>query len=653
MLLRIERGKLRVFLDAGQEVEQVEKLTEAIGSAKLAEGGFRGALTEVNCYLSVDNLKKLKKLFPSATMSEDETTKFALEKLREQRKSYLAEVAVGNQVKAGLRLAAGYNFKKPPFAHQVKAFSFLHALKSPGCWGDCGVGKTYIVATFAESLMQLEGKWKLLVVCPVNLIKHVWLDDVEKFTNMSAISLRPPRVTAVSGVGVRGEARGPRVKMKREALRVDAFQQEADAYVINPENIRIARKDRKKGDKISLVFQLLRKWKKEGYKWILAIDESSKIKSRTSATYKALVDIREYCDRVVEMTGTPSPNGLLDLWSQFSVLDEGMTLQPSFVDFRHDTHNEIELRGVSWKHKSGVTMCATKWHPRAGSAKQVYDLLSPRVIRFRAEDCIDLPSITPIQRDVEMSKEQQAAYEEMEERLFLELEGEPVTATVAATKMIKLRQITGGFLIDDNGTETPLGADSPKMVELDELLEQSIADKIGDEGRRPNKALVWANYRWECKTLVQRYAQLYGARGLFGGISDSAKDEAIHRFKTDPKARLLICHPASVGHGLTFTDANYAFYYSLSHNYEEFYQSARRIARQGQTRPMFLYFLVCPGTIDEDMMNALREKKNLSDIVTDGKFQRETFLAHRAKRGQVELGWEGANADPREEGRAL
>jgi SNF2 family DNA or RNA helicase len=266
------------------------------------------------------------------------------------------------------------------------------------------------------------------------------------------------------------------------------------------------------------------------------------------------------------------------------------------------------------------------------------------MIRFRTEDCIDLPPRRFILRHVEMNAEQMSVYEDMENMLFAEFEGQPITARVAAVKLLKLREVTGGFIITDQGKEVPLGKDSPKMVELDDLLEQSIADKLGDSGP-PSKAIVWAQYQWECKTLIKRYERRYGAKGLFGGISSGAKDAAIRAFKTDPRCRLLVCHPGSAGHGLTLIEANYIFYYSMSYNFEEFYQSYRRTARQGQTRGMTYYFLVIPDTIDEDLLEAIREKKNLSDLITDGKFSREDLIGKRGDHpANLNLNWEMPNA---------
>jgi len=340
------------------------------------------------------------------------------------------------------------------------------------------------------------------------------------------------------------------------------------------------------------------------------------------------------------MTGTPSPNGVLDLWAQFSILDGGLTLQPSYVDYRRDFATEKVLRGTTYTDGAGKKQNVIVWGPRNGAANEVHRIIEPRMIRFRTADCIDLPPERFIMRYVEMTADQASFYEDMEERLFAEIAGQPVTARVAIAKLMKLREVTGGFVIDDDGKAQPFNKDAAKMLELDILLEQSIGDKMGDQGP-PFKAIIWAQYKWECKTLVERYGRKYGAQGLFGGISSGAKDRAIRDFKSRDSCRILVCHPASAGHGLTLTQANFAFYYSLSYNFEEFYQSYRRIARPGQKRSMTNYLLIAPNTIDEELLDAIRSKKNLSDIVTDGEFDPSGFLDVRGTLGgQFQFAWD-------------
>lgn len=653
MKAAIVKGKIRIQLEDPDQLtwlQQRDQILNTIGSAN-AVGESEPV---VSCMVSPQNLRKLRLL--GCKLSNDEMTMDVVKKMRAERDTYEHEISQGDLAKKETVPLGNYQFKMPPFAHQIVGFNFLHAMKEPALFGDCGTGKTYIVLTFGDSLIQGGEKWVFLVICPVNLIKHVWAEDASVFTDLKCVGLREDIAATVMGedwddpkdpemnrnqrAAVRAErkkdpkwqARAKRSSQSRQRLRLnERFAQDADFYVVNPENLRTDPKEKRVKD-------LLKRKKKEGYKICLVIDESSKLKSRTSRTYKAIKRLRKWCERCIIMTGTPSPNGILDLWAQFSVLDGGKTLQPSFTDYRNEVASEQVLKYVKYKDSKGDEHNATKWKPKPGAALRVYATIKGRMIRFRTEDCIDLPPRRFLVRDVQMNKEQAEAYADMENMLFTELEGEPVTAKIAATKLLKLRQITGGFLRTDEQEEIPLGKTNPKMLELDDLLEQCIEDKIGETGP-PNKALIWAQYRWECKTLVKRYAK-YGARGLFGGISSKAKDAAIARFKKDPNARVLVCHPGSVGHGLTLVEANYYFYYSLSYNFEEFYQSFRRGARAGQKRNMTFYFLVCPETIDEKLLEVVQEKKDLSDLITDGEFNPDKFVGTRTNKINIDLNWE-------------
>lgn len=652
-----DRGRLRVLLeDPDEDIwrQEREHIMGLIGSANIV----REDVPELSCEASVQNLRKLRQEGCKLLITDERTRDRILE-LREERALYDAESARGDLVKTGGIICRNYEFKKPPFAHQIPGFQFLHSMAAPALFGDCGTGKTYMVSTFADSLIKAGEQWIFFVVCPVNLIRWVWLNDVAQFTDLSCVGLREPTTVSVLRSDFDEKGDGdldflPRAALRSEraanpALRAKAkrraqarhrkkigerFSKDVDIYILNPENLRTDPKEK-------LVRNLLRRKIKEGYQCCLVIDESSKLKSRTSRTYKSLKRLRNLCERCIIMTGTPSPNGVLDLWAQFSVLDGGQTLQTSFTDYRHDTCHEIVLRGVTYKDSQGKSHNARKWAPKPNSAREIYQIIKPRMIRFRTEDCIDLPPKRFLTRDIEMNAAQHEAYYDMENMLFTEIEGQPVTAKVAATKMLKLRQVTGGFIITDERKPIPLGKHPPKMLELDMMLEQSIGLRMGDDGP-PVKGIVWAQYQWECKALVKRYSKLHGARGLFGGISSGAKDRAIESFKDSKRTRLLVCHPGSVGHGLTLTEANHIFYYSLSHNFEEFYQSYRRCARPGQTRPMTFWFLVCPNTIDEDLIEVIGQKKDLSDLITDGKFNRDDFVTRRSNErvAQVRMEWE-------------
>jgi SNF2 family DNA or RNA helicase len=218
-----------------------------------------------------------------------------------------------------------------------------------------------------------------------------------------------------------------------------------------------------------------------------------------------------------------------------------------------------------------------------------------------------------------MSPPQLKAYNEMAENLFTELtDGETASARVAVSRLMKLREITGGFVIDDNGKAVPIGNNS-KLKELELLLDQIL----GDPG---NKVIIWIQYRWEAATIIRKFAKKYGACGLYGAITQKQKDINIERFLNDTKTRVLVCHPQSAAHGLTLTVAAYSIYYSLSHNFEDYYQSSKRIYRSGQTKPVFYYFITANNSIDETLLTCIQGKKNVQDLLVDGTLDPEKIL---------------------------
>jgi SNF2 family DNA or RNA helicase len=655
MLATIVKGRIRLTFPeevSNEEIEGVlERLAEKIGSARFVDKHPR----ELSCALSHHNLRKLR-IF-GVDLSEEAVTRKIVKNMRSKLDNYLVESERVAKVKGGDELYTGYEFKQPPYDHQKLAFQFLHALPQAALFGDCGIGKTFITVTYADSLIKAGVDVAFIVICPVNLIQHVWIEDSAKFSDLRCVGLRESSSVSVLASDYddkksaklgradlakqRAERReDPKLRAtakRRAGIRFrkkldERFSVDADMYVINPEQLRTDPKERR-------VLKLCKRLIAEGKEICLIIDESSKVKTRTSRTYKSIMRIRAHCSNCIIMTGTPSPNGILDLWAQFSILDGGLTLQPNYVDYRRDFAKEKILHGTTYTDGEGKKQNVIVWGPRAGAAMEVHQLIEPRMIRFKTEDCIDLPPQRFIMRYVDMTADQATFYSDMEDRLFAEIEGVGVTARVAVAKLMKLREVTGGFVMDDTGKPIPFGKNATKMLELDGLLEQTIADKLGDVGP-PKKALIWAQYKWECKTLVERYSKNYGAQGLFGGISSGAKDKAIHDFKNKDSCRILVCHPASAGHGLTLTEANFAFYYSLSYNFEEFYQSYRRNRRAGQKRATTYFFLVVPNTIDEELIDAIRSKKNLSDIVTDGEFERGKFLDTRGTLGnQLQLDW--------------
>jgi len=580
-----ESGPPRVFLSIkGTRMliqcsipEILVEIENHIGSATVSEKMDSTA----TCRASIQNITRIRKLTNGrarATMAKDDDTRAAVDKMRMDLNDYKEEEKNISNVKNWRNERQSYKFKFSPYKHQIQGFEFMHASSNGAVFGDPGIGKTAIAASFIESMSEVGEGLPVLVVCPISIIKQSWIKDFEKFTDLNVVSIYEPS------------------SYKRKEKRIKRLETEADVYISSFSLLRIMEKDLR-GKRFATII----------------VDESTKIKNPQSKSFKSLKRISWKSTRRYVLTGTPSPNGPMDLWSQFYFLDRGITLEPSLVDFRYNGFNKIEFGN------NGAAM----WKPKAGMSKKIYDLTKSRSIRFRARECLDLPEQVFTVRNVQMSGEQLRVYTEMAEHLFVELEGgESITARIAVSKLMKLREITGGFVIDDKSQSHPISS-NPKMDELNDLVHQIMATK-------ENKALIWIQYRWEAREIIKRFKE-FGASGIYGGVTQRQKDINVDRFLEDADSRILVCHPQSAAHGLTLTVANYSIYYSLSYNFEEYYQSSKRIHRHGQDKTTFYYFLTCQKSIDESLLKCIQDKKNVQDLLIDGALDTKSLLGLSGK----------------------
>lgn len=549
-------------------------LQQSIGTASYTEGVIR-------CRLSIPNFRRIRRVCPQARLSKDTETRAAVQALKHKERLWLQENKALHSAKAGRGTSAGYPFCFTPYEHQRKGFAFMHAAPRSALFGDCGIGKTAIVAAFLDSLRlndELDCDRPALIVCPISIIKQAWLNDIAKFTTgLLAISVYEPS------------------SYKRKEKRLMHLKEPADAYIVSFSLLRILEKELR-----AMRFRTI------------IIDESTKIKNPQSQTFRSLREIAWKADRRYILSGTPAPNGPLDLWSQFSFVDEGMTLEPSLVDFRHEHFHQI-----------GIGNGQAIWRPKAGMTSVIYNRIEPRSIRFKASECLDLPDQTFAIRELEMSSAQRQAYSTMAEHMFLELDdGDQVTARIPVSRLMKLREITGGFVINDDGEPKSI-AGNAKAKELDDLLEEMLS-----EG---NKAIIWIQYQWEAAMLLDKYRKRYGAVDLYGATPPTKRDANVEAFLSNPDTQILVAHPQSAAHGLTLTSANYAIYYSLSHNFEDYYQSSKRIHRPGQHKPCFYYFLIARNSIDMALLQCIQDKKNVQDLLIDGALDSASLLGIRKK----------------------
>lgn len=491
-----------------------------------------------------------------------------------------------------------YPYKMQPLGDfQHRGVVFLRNVKRAPLFADCGVGKTFMALVSTE----LQIKYgeippgKTLICGKLSTLETGWVDDMLQFTDLTAQVLWAP-----SG------------KRRRKEFILEKLEQPADIYIINHNGLLLFEDE--------LVAKNFKK---------IIVDESTILKgfrsmspqARKGQMAKALMRIAHSADWRVIMSGTPAPNGPEDLWGQMAFLDPaGIFLEAAFKDFQRTYYKEVDLRPANKRYvfdrrtnKPMLDMDGKpilkplkyndpkKHVPKKGAIEEVGRLVGRLSYRVRIRDHIkDLPDITLSRRRLDMTKEQDKHYEDMKKRLMVEIDETRITVPMQLAKLGKLRQITGGFIIDNESNPIPM-TKTPKLDELDSL--------INDEINVDNKIVIFAEYQWEIKTIEQRYKK-HGLVSVYGGNSTKKNLENIRKFKEDPKARIVVAHPQSCAHGVTWTCAHYLIFYSYSHSEENNYQAIKRIERNGQKNAMFVYYLSCKGTIDDDMYAVLKLKSD-------------------------------------------
>ena len=487
--------------------------------------------------------------------------------------------------------------------HQKDAVSF--ALANRGVTAihhEPGLGKTLSALSIYSALKQTEPDLKLLVICPISLIHGAWVKEIEKFTDYSWHDLH--------GGIIQGDVRpNPKNKYQRSA--------EAQVWIVNFEFLVSQAK-----------FQAL-KQHLEGGSWMVVIDESSKMKNHAGVITGRLIGkwekkhfipgIKQCCKYRLELSGTPAPNIEWEYWAQMFFLSDQI-LGDNFYKFRNKYFNLQRGREIvpgAVYNKAALRELFNNGYKYEFDEKQrqvFFDKLRPWCHLAKAKDCLDLPETVDEYRVFDMDGEQARVYKEMKTEYIAEiksiinnpekLSAEPyqgpsniVVANIVLTKLLKLREITSGFAINEYKKNVPIGKKNPKLEILKELVEE-----LGSE-----QMIIWVQFRYEAALVASHLREIAGVSELHGGIVEKDRIHHIDDFISG-KNRFLVAHPDSAAHGLTFVNCRYAVYFSLSYSYEEYEQSRRRIHRLGQVNRCVYFHLLARSSVDEDVL-AICQKK--------------------------------------------
>ncbi len=435
--------------------------------------------------------------------------------------------------------------------HEYQKIAIKKLLDTPkvGLFLDMGLGKTVITLTAIDRLMYWDFEiGKVLVIAPLRVAEDTWSRETQKWEHLKHIKM-------IKILGSKSE-------------REKALSKEGDIYIINRDN----------------VVWLTNELNTVGCAWdfdMVVIDELSSFKSAKSQRFRALKKFIPLAKRVVGLTGTPAPNGLLDLWSQIYLLDGGERLGKTLTAYREKYFEPNQRNSTT----------IFNYRIRNGAEPVIRNKLSDICMSMQADDWLTLPPRIDRIEPIVFSKQEREQYDTFEKNSYLQfLEGE-VTALSAAALTMKLLQFCNGAMYFQEKQYIPI-----HRKKLDRLAE-IVEDAAG------NPVLCFYSYQFD---LVQIKKKLPFAVKL-------EKEEDIAKWNRG-EIPLLLAHPQSVGYGLNLQDGgNIIVWFGLCWSLELYQQANARLHRQGQKKAVIIHHLLVEGTVDERVYQSLQQKENVQE----------------------------------------
>ena len=348
------------------------------------------------------------------------------------------------------------------------------------------------------------------------------------------------------------------------------------------------------------VLEALHQWHPE----VVIADESHRIKNYKAQTTRGAIRLAESAQYKYILSGTPILQNAQDIFSQFEFLDQGRTFGKNFFTFRRRYFTDLNegLRARS----SAVTWA--KWAPMKSREPELTQKISAITLSVKKSECLDLPPFIRQRIEVPMSAEQTKAYNEMKRHMITMVQGDACTAQMALHKALRLQQISSGFIGNDDGDEHTF-KDVPRLDALKELLED-LCDT--------QKVIVWACWRNNQASIRKLLDGLkIGYREITGNIQSSEREQAMHDFRSRDDVRVILGSQGAGGIGVNLVEASHAIYYSRSFSLEHDVQSEARNYRGGSEihATVTRIDLVAPKSIDDDVLEALSNKMEISDKV--------------------------------------
>lgn len=432
--------------------------------------------------------------------------------------------------------------KYKPHEYQKRATQFIIDNRYCALFLDMGLGKTVSTLTAIDILkndyLEID---KVLVIAPKSVALNTWSGETAKWDH-----LRKLRISVAMGTA---------------AQRTKAIERDADIYVTNRDNVK----------------WIVDYFKKEPWPFdTVVLDESSSFKNPSSQRFKALRKIRPQLRRVIELTGTPSPNGLMDLWPQIWLLDMGERLGRTLGSYRSEFFTAGRRNGA----------VVYDWIARPGARQRISKRLADISMSMQASDYLDMPDVIDGGLTLALPPDEMRDYQAFQKEQLMQLDNTDIEAVTAAALTNKLLQYTGGALYDDQHNWHEVS--TAKLEALQDIVDST------DES-----VLIYYQYQSEKDRILKM---------LPDAVTFTGEPELLESWNAG-KIRLMLAHPASVAYGLNMQAGGHIIvWYTPTWNLELYMQANARLHRQGQTKPVVIYHLIAAGTIDERVMQALNCK---------------------------------------------
>lgn len=427
--------------------------------------------------------------------------------------------------------------------YQLRMIELAKSITSMGLFMEPGLGKTVTALTIISE----QFKGKTLVVAPKRVAENVWAEEIEKWTHLQKLKL-----SKVLGT---------------PSQRLNALNTKSDVYIVNLEN---------------LVWLLETGTKFDN----LVIDESSRFKDPSTKRFKALKKVLRTFQRKIILTGTPTPQGIGDLWAQVGILDLGSRMETSLTKFRDKYMMPDQMN----RH----TRVVYSWKPKPQAVEQIQEKISDICFSLKAEDYLKLPECTFVAHQLKMTKQEMQQYETLKKELVLDIQDQAITAPTAAVLAGKLLQFTSGALYTEEGDWLP--TNNAKLEFLESLLEESSTP-----------TLIFYHFKHSLERIQKAFPE-----------AQVLTDANMQAWR-DGKVRILLAHPQSGGIGLNLQcnagETAQTVWFDLPWSSENYIQANARIYRQGQTKPVIIHHLAITNTIDFHVLDVLSGKISLQDAL--------------------------------------